>query len=364
MPKFRLYVLPRCVINPPPSPEPPKELAVAGVVAALAGIFVPKLIEAGLTSLGNWLKKAGDKETRQIEAEEILDLYLADENQSLLVNPRLGCVLGVWFDDSPSPQPGDEVAQRLRKEGLLAPTAILKGAFEALIVPSSDRTAFHLETRYFRALSFLDKSKGDPRAYVATLSLSTPSATTDGTVFALGQVDLGKHKPGDAAIQPAGAPGGFPRFRSNLMPWSAISEASKKVHEADTKAGTAAGKGYMPVTVSLTMTETEDGNAFLTKLGEILADNAKTASEEISKRILPAKIAEAEAAEHASADKLYDEELNALLAVREVERELADPANAQKIPELKVKLEIKRRALEAKTRLRKAAGLPDRDMLP
>jgi hypothetical protein len=143
------------------------------------------------------------------------------------------------------------------------------------------------------------------------------------------------------------------------MPWSKISQASRAAYDRDVAADRAAGRRYMPVSFSLNVAETSDGNAFLLKLGEVLGGLAGKAAGEISKRILPAEIEKAAAEQAADAEQLYEEELKAELDVRKAQKAYDSGQEADK-PALRAALEIARRRLAWRTRLREAAGLPAR----
>jgi hypothetical protein len=324
------------------------------------GLFAPKLIEAAIAGIGSALEKAGADETEQLTAAEFVDLYVADGRQALVVNPELRGVLGVWFDDATRKSPADDdVARTLKRAALVPDRAAVGGVFEAAIRPQPDGTAFFLDTRHFSVREFIGTRRTDDRDYVVTASLATPGATAEGSAFAVGAIDLGRRRRGDSAI-PAGHPtDAFPRYRSNLMPWSRISAASKTAYDGDVKAGRAAGRRYMPVTLSLTVSETADGNAFLLKLGELLGDLAGKAAGEIGRRILPAEVERAAAEEAADAEKLYEAELKAELELRKAQRAYDTGADADK-PALRVALELARRKLAWQTRVREAAGLEPR----
>jgi hypothetical protein len=364
MPEFRVYVLKDLLINPPPGP--PAELTT-GLGAALLALLVPKLIEAAITGVATALKKAGEKETKQLTAGEFCDLYVSvdkkdkegKEIQLLSLNPRLGCVLGVWFQDPPpkNPPPDDEVVQKLKKKEFVPPKALVGGVFEAAIRRAPDDTAFFLDTRHFSVRHFVGDRNKDERDYVVTLAITGPDSSSDGSTFALGTIDLGTMTKGKNLVPPGQPFDKFPRFWSNLMPWPTMSAASAAAWGRDVASGTAKDRTYMPVTFSVTVSETADGNKFLLALGEALGGVATEAAGEISKRILPAEIEKTAAEEAAGAEKLYQEELQAKKEFLEAEKaSKADPTNDV----LKVALEIAKRKLEWQTKLRKAAGLPDR----
>ena len=117
----------------------------------------------------------------------------------------------------------------------------------------------------------------------------------------------------------------------------------------------------MPVTFTLTISETADGNKFLQALGELLEGTKADAAKELSKLILPEE-QENQAKEKAdAAEKLYKAEEDAIIILRQAEADLA--AAAGKPPEERAVLEAKvakaRRAVSVAASLRKAAGLSD-----
>jgi hypothetical protein len=358
MADLRLHLLETCVLNPPLAA--PGMAAPRAVGAALLGLVVPKLIETAIGGIANALEKAGGDETEQLSANEFSDLYVANTKQALSMNPGLGCVLGVWLEDADQHSPpDDDIVRTLKAAKLVPPRAAVGGVFEAAIRQTPDATAFFLDTRHFSARRFIGDRRKDDRDYVVTLSLATPNASTDGGTFATGSINLGRRKRGESVV-PLGQPiDAYPRYRSNLMPWSKISEASKVAYERDVAAGQAAGRRYMPVTFSLTVSETADGNRFLLMLGEALGGMAGKATADISRRVLPAEPAQQPAEGTAGAEKLYEDELKAELDVRRAQKafDMADPADR---PALRVALEMARRKLAWQTSLREAAGLQAR----
>lgn len=358
-PEFRLFLLDHFIINPPPPPKP--NLAVAASLAApLVALFAPKLIEMGLGAIATWLKKAGEDKTEQVSGSEFRHLYVTDDQQRLHPDDSIKCLIGVYGvfaneDRRPTP-PKDMALLALEKEGLVPPNADIAIVFEAAVVRMPDDTAFYLETRHFSVREFIGDGRSD-RTYVATLAVSTPSATTDGTTIAIGNVLLGRVARETLPI-PAGQPlGQYPRYRSNLMPWNQITSDAKAAYDSDVKRGEAKNRSYMPVTFNLTLSETADGNKFLAKLGELLEGAKGDAAKEISEVLLPDREKAAKEAEDA-AEKLYTAEEDAIIAVKEAEAALVAGSPDQRAV-LEAKLAKAKRALAVAERQRKAAGLPD-----
>jgi hypothetical protein len=180
-PELRVFLLNECVVNPP--------RPMAPLILPLVGLFIPKLIEFGLGGIASLLKKAGAQETEQVTAAEVANFYLTDDKQQLAVNRNLRCILGVYgvfANEDGKPTPANDLALKALEAAHLIPNdADISIVFEAAIVPTSDETAFYLETRHFSVRDFIgDRHKSD-RVYVATISVTTPSSTADGSTIAL-----------------------------------------------------------------------------------------------------------------------------------------------------------------------------------
>ncbi len=362
MTELRVYLREKCLLNP----DPPVAKAEA-LFTPLLGLFVPKLIEMAIGGVATMLKKAGEDDTESATGREFSEFYVADDKQSLQVNGQIGSILAVWGvfadEDKEPTDPFDKAVLKLVDDGLVPKNADIGIIFEAAVRPTADETAFYLETRHFSVREFIGDSGKRDRSYVVTLSVTTPGSNAAGDTIALGTIDLGRAKRATNLIPAGGEPGAYPRYFSNLMPWKQISAASKDAYDADVATGSAAGRRYMPVTFNITFTETADGKKFLVKLGELLDGAKEKAAAEISKAILPAEREKAQADKQEAAEKLYDEELTALIAVREAEKALK-AGTAEEKPVLAGKLEQKKRALARKKALRVAAGLPDRPEVP
>ena len=135
-----------------------------------------------------------------------------------------------------------------------------------------------------------------------------------------------------------------------------ITSGAKATYDSDVKRNEAANRKYMPVTLTLTLSETADGNAFLGALGELLVG----ARDDIAKAVGGLVDSDARAAaakeEADAAEKLLAVEENARIAVKEAEAALAAGKPEQK-EVLEAKLAKARRALALATRAREAAGL-------
>jgi hypothetical protein len=357
MPELRVYLLENCLINPDPKEGPVAKKAVN----PLLGLFVPKLIEMAIGGVATLLKKAGDDETVSATGHDLTDFYVTGDKPVLQTNPLIGCLLAIWGvfkdEDKEKTDPKDEALLLLEKKGYVPKNADIKIIFEAAIRPTADQTAFHLETRHFSVRDFIGERGKNERSYVATVTVTSPGSTADGETIALGNVDLGRVTRGANLILGGHPAGGYPRYLSNLMPWKQISEASKGAYNADLAAGKATNKRYMPVSFNLTLSETADGNKFLVKLGELLDGAKAKAADELSKLILPAERAKAEAERLETAEKLYQDEIKAEIEVRKKVKELKEAVTVEDRAIKEAELKLAKRDLERKTALRAAAGL-------
>ena len=355
--EFRVLLRDKCVVNPPPYPE--REQALEAI--PLLGLFLPKLIELGLGGVASLLKKAGAEETKQVSGAEIASLYQTDKDQKITENTSIGCLIGIYGDfggedtGDADERDDDWAVSALKAAGIIPPISIVRIIFEAAFVRTSDRSAFYLETRHFSVREFVGR-KGSDHSYVATLTVTTPSATADGTTIAIGNIALGQVDREELPIPRDSQLGAFPRYRSNLMPWNHISQDAQNVYDSDVKRNAAAGRTYMPVTFNLTLSETADGNKFLQALGELLEGSKADAAKEIAKLIDPDERAKREKTDADAAEKLYKDEEDALIAVKEAEKNLAAGKPEDKAV-LETKLAKARRAFVAAKRLREAAGL-------
>lgn len=354
-PEFRLLLREVCIVNPLPQPDEPQRASTRAVFGPLAAIFVPKIVEAGIGGVATLLKKAGADETEQVSASRFATLYKTDEQQKLEMNPDLGCLIGLYgtFEDAVGKPAGrnDLALQRLEAANVIPKDADILIVIEIAVRPTEDFTAMYLDTRHFSVRDFIGKRKTSDRAYVATLAITAPTATAEGETIALGNIDLGRVQRETLAI---GGPNGFPRFYSNLMPWKQISEASLEAYTSDVKRDAAKKRAYMPVTFTLTLSETAEGNKFLVKLGELLEGTKGDVAKELSKVILPAERKKAALEEELSAEKLYDAEEDAHIALLKAQAALKVSPHDEV---LKAEVAKATRAYERAVRLKKAAGL-------
>ena len=362
-PELRVFILERSLINP----VPVETTTAAPLSGGLAAIFLPKLIELAIGSVATMLKKAGADKTEHATGRAFTNLFVADKSQALGPNRENGCVLGVYGifsdEDGEKTDANDTALLALEHANLVPKNADIQIIFEAEVTLSRDRTAFFLDTRHFSVRDFIGDGHRSERGFVVTLGVTSAGATAEGNTIAIGNVDFGTLERHADVIPQGRPPDGYPQYRSNLMPWGQISSYSKAAYDADVAAGQAADKLYMPVTFGLTISQTEKGHPLLVKLGELLEGAKAEAATEIGKLILPEERAKADAERAAAAEKLYDDELAAELDVRTAQKAYDDGVPKDK-PTLRVKLEQAIRKRDRATRLRKAAGLPDRDPVP
>jgi hypothetical protein len=369
MPELRVYLLNEPLINPAP---PPADGQRTIVPTALLALVTPKLIEGVLTGVATALKKAGSDQTVQISGETVANLYVADAQQALRPNPSLRTLLAVWFEPPAADASAgdhdatgsDRVTAALEAAKLVPRGSSVGGVFEAQLRETDDRTAFFLDARHFSIRTFLGDRHRDRRGYIVSVGLAVPAADPEGHTIALGHVDFGSLTRGASVVAQGQPIDAYPRYRSNLMPWSPISSASKAAYDRDVAAGRASGREYMPVAITVTVSETAEGHPFLLKLGEILGGAARETGAAIAKQIA-AGGAEREptaAEKAATAEELYDEELKAQVDEAKARRALSEAAAGDEMP-ARLAWELAARRLAWRTRLRQAAGLASRGPL-
>src|SRR5262245_5313744 len=145
-PELRVFLRRACLINPPPPAAEPE-------LPAFVGLLIPKVIEFALGGIGSLLKKAGEADTEQVTGSEIVNLFVADEQQRLSANPNVGCVLAVYgvFDNKHGKptQASDAALKKLEAEKIVPENAGISIILEAAVVRTDDGTAFYLEARHF-----------------------------------------------------------------------------------------------------------------------------------------------------------------------------------------------------------------------
>jgi hypothetical protein len=365
----RVYVRDKCVVNPRPQQ--------AEFIGALAGIFLPVLIEKLLGGLGGALKKAGDPEKLQDSGRLPTYLYqLTSVNAKnvLRINPELGCVLVVrgMFAGAPATIENADEANRIQRlRDARIPVSEIAVLYEAEIMLSDDGTALRYEGRFFEINKFQGgRSPKQPRAVVLGLSITGAGDKEGEPVLSLALTNVGQVAAGTVMNADQ-----LTSRRSSWLGGLAISDASLKAIETikfPDPNNPSRPFGIMPVTIEGTITETDDGNKALKFIGDILdatkGDVAKTVSGEITKdRGAEAKKKAGEAAD--ALEKLRQEEESTYSELLKAESDLAAnplPAGADqaqqaahKVKEFEVEKAI--RAWCVKTQaLRNIGKAPDR----
>lgn len=314
----RVYLRPQCILSESKKRDTPK------IIGALAGLFVPTLIDKGLGAIGGALKKAGAPETLRDTAKYPTSFYqvVIDANSKkgiLDVNPALGCVVvvrGVFDGPDPENSDGpssiffrndgildgkDQDSQRIgRLQDCKIPVREIAMVFEAEIRLSSDRTALSYRSRFFQVNQFQGKRSAKNRGIVIGITFSSPGAQEEGTTLSMALVNLGEVSKGTIL-----GPSQLGRNTSWLGGLAASEEALKAVERFE-KSGT---YEVMPVTLEATIAETEKGNQTLVFIGDVLSASKEEASKIISDGILPKPREEARKKEADELEKLkVDEE--------------------------------------------------------
>ena len=357
--ELRVFLLPEAIINPLPTQTDGEDrFKVAGVGAALLEVFAPKVIEVAIGATAKLLKDAGEAKTLQASGSAPTHLFVADAQQALRLNDRLGAIIAVYGDfavkgDS---DPDVDAVELLKRRKLIPKDSAIELIIELELISSEDRTACYLRTTHCSLNGFFGKDKGE-RGLSVTVSLATPSSTVEGEVFAIGAVDLGTVTL-PSNLLPRGDNAAREIYRSNWLPFAQISNASKALYDADVMANRAKGHRYMPVTVAVTVSQTEDGHPFLLKLGELLEGAKAETVAAIKRAIIPSERDKAADERFAAETKLYEDEL-AAEGELEKAQEAFDAGSEKERPALKRKLELATRKRDWARQRRRAAGLPD-----
>lgn len=360
--ELRVFLLPHALINPSPRPTD-DEIGSRGVVelgAALLEIFAPKLIDVAIGATAKLLKDAGEAKTLQARGSAPSHLFVADGQQALRLNDQLGAIVAVYGDFADRSEtgefPDDDAVAALMEKGLIPRNSRVELILELEVMSSQDRTACCLRATHCSLSGFFGKDKGE-RGLSVTVSLATPSATVEGDVFAIGAVDLGTVALPSNLI-PRNDPTARDIYRSNWLPFAQISTASKAIYDADVAANRATGRRYMPVTVVVTVSQTEDGHPFLLKLGELLEGAKAETVDAIKKAVVPSERDKTETERFAAETKLYEDESTAQ-GEREQAQAAYDAGTDKDKPALKRQLDLAIRKHNWAQRRRRAAGLPD-----
>lgn len=342
----RVFVRNSCLIQPKAERE---------VLAGLAAIFLPVLIEKLLGTAASALKKAGDDETLRASGRFPTYLYQlpnSGNSSELKLHPEFRSIIVVRgsFDKETTgkapPIDQSESVAKLRAGGILVRELAL--VYEAEIEIADDGTALRYESRYFEVSRFIEdgkkKSKNDDnRAVVLSLTITGVGEKEGEPILSLATINLGELNGG--AILKAED---LISRQSSWLGGLAISEASLKAIE-NIKVTPGKPVNVMPITVEVTIAETKSGNAALKFIGEILDATKSKVAETVSGEVLDQGKKAAEAA--SALEQLLKEEETAFKAVLDAELEFAKLTPSSPPTEADIKeLTVKKFAIETATR--------------
>src|ERR1700752_303518 len=338
----RVYIKNSCLIRPKPEPE---------IIPAVAAIFLPILSEKLLGTAAGALKKAGEAKTRRDSGRlptYVYQLAKTANSSELRLNPEFKSVIVVRgsFDkkngDNPDVDDSPSVVA-LRRGGILVRE--LAFVYEADIRIADDGTALRYENRYLEVKRFIDdddkiSKTSSHRSLVLGLTISGAGQKEGEPVLSLALINLGEVN-GRAILEPEDL-----IFRqSSWLGGLAISAASMKAIETIKFSGNSLN--VMPITIEATIAETDDGNAALKFICEVIVaaktDVAKTVSGEILDR--GKKADEATSA----FEKLLNEEESAFAALVKADLDFAKMpplSNPPTVTEQKARL-VNRFAIES-----------------
>ena len=341
----RVFVRNSCLIRPKAEQE---------FFAGLAAIFLPVLVEKLLGTAASALKKAGDDETLRASGRFPTYLYqLSNTGNSseLKLHPEFRSIIvvrGSFDTETGEPPPIDqsESVKKLRAGGIFVRELAL--VYEAEIEIADDGTALRYESRYFEVSRFIEdgrkKSKNnDDRAVVLSLTITGVGEKEGEPILSLATINLGELN-GGAILGPED----LVSRQSSWLGGLAISEASLKAIE-NIKVLPGKPVNVMPITVEVTIAETQSGNAALKFIGEILDATKSKVAETVSGEVLdrPKKADEAASA----LEKLLQEEETAFKALLDAELDVAKLTPSSPPTEADIKeLTVKRFAIETAAR--------------
>jgi len=315
----RVYLRSQCILGEERVLEQPK------IIAALAAIFVPALIEKGLDAVSTALKKAGSPETLQDSGKYPTYLYRlsfnADGKGQLSLNPDLGCAILVRGEFS-GPDPEDQSKVSFPENGLLLgkdqegkriarlnasriPIKKLVAEYEADIRTADDSTAIEYESMFLEMSAFQGSRSSDSRAVVVSLTFAGVGAKEDASTLSLALIDLGVVKRGTIL-----GPGELRSRRSGWLGGLAASDVSLKAAEK-LPAKPRKHYGIMPATFEGTLIETEQGSKALLFIADVLGSSKSDVAKAISSGVLPAERQKAAKEESDALEKQREEEEDA-----------------------------------------------------
>ncbi|MBZ5538626.1 MAG: hypothetical protein LAO31_21985 [Acidobacteriia bacterium] len=314
----RVYLRQQCLLGEEKKVEPTR-----AIVAALAAIFVPALIEKGLDAVSSALRKAGDKQTLRDSGKYPTYLYRLSYDPGkqagkLSLNSDLGCAIvvrGKFSGPDPDyqsevsfPEPGlflgsDQEGKRVaRLNASNIPVKELAAEYEAAITTADDGTALKYDSRFLEIKAFQGSRSSENRTLVVSFTFAAAGAKEDETTLSLALMDLGEIKRGTVM-----GPGQLSSRRSGWLGGLAASDASTKA-AGELAMGPGKTFGIMPVTFEGMLIETEEGNAALVFIADVLSSAKSEAAKALSSAILPAERQKAAQAQVDELEKLRGEE--------------------------------------------------------
>lgn len=290
----RVYVRKQCVLSES------NDRSSAGIISALASIFIPILVGKALTGISSAIRKAGSPETLRDAGRLPTYLYQlskqGDQNK-LSLNPNLGCVIVVRGTFS-GPDTGDQsqigfpvqgvfltVAEEDKRiERLKAcniPVTKIAVAYEAKVITSNDSTALHYENRFLEVNEFQGKRSSDTRGMVVSIAINGVGTKQGDTSLSLALMELGEIKKG-TILGPAQLRRGPSSWLGGLGLSTTALAAIEKIKLLDDES-----RGVAPATVEGTFVETEDGNKALLFIADVLDSAKQSLNQVISDEITP-----------------------------------------------------------------------------
>jgi hypothetical protein len=348
----RVYLRRQCLLGEPDDKSEMKDDNKRALFAAIAGIFIPLLLEKLLGGIGGALKKAGSEETLKDYGRRPTYVYHFTRNKKIVLNPDLKCVIVVRGEFSePDPDkdpkivfsekgvfdhatPEEEIkrVKRLNENGIKVKE--IAAVYEAEIMPADDHTALRYEPKFFEVRKFQGQRNSDKRGMVVSVGMIGVGEREGEPVLSLALMNLGEVTVHEDKNQSKSTftvigPKELKSKQSSWVGGLGINEASlKAVETLDFPANPTDPKdpeykeflGVMPVTVEGTFIETENGNKTLKFIGELLDATKKDVAGVLSGEIL--KDRDKAAADAADAlEKLRQEERSTFADYLEAEAE-------------------------------------------
>jgi hypothetical protein len=176
---------------------PVSEVKTESFLGGLALAIIPSLVESGVKSLGNAIKKMGEDEPFTTSISKNVDFYSLDSStNSFTINSSSYCMIivrGQVNADKPtdsftkSNAFSTKAKMLFRKYGL---SDTPKFYYEATLVPSNDRSAFRVEPKFIFYGDHLGPKNS--KNLVLSVGFGKPSAVNDST-FAIFNSNLSRN---------------------------------------------------------------------------------------------------------------------------------------------------------------------------